>query len=148
MQNRRNYYNSMTNIEKTLFNKDFFSIQEKRKEIIEAVLQPLLLLFDKLHLTKDELFLIIDEAVTNAMEHGNHWDSSKKIMVKTTIDSDSIKISIADEGRGFVHGNYMKRIPERNILSTRGRGLYIINQFCDISWNTAGNEILLIFKLK
>ena len=86
-----------------------------------------------------ELFLIIDEAITNAMEHGNNWDPLKHVQVTITHDTKCIKITIEDEGTGFDTNNYSKAGADNQ--SSRGRGIQIIKHFCEPEWNAAGNQI-------
>jgi serine/threonine-protein kinase RsbW len=88
----------------------------------------------------DELFLIIDEALTNAMEHGNNWDPQKHVDVKILKTDDYLSISIEDEGQGFNINQYSKKNSEPN-LNPRGRGIQIIKHYCKPKWNNAGNKI-------
>ncbi len=90
-------------------------------------------------ITKDELYLLLDEAITNAMEHGNSWDPEKNVHVKVTTSSRNMIISIEDQGRGFNARKFERSLNRRDTLSIRGRGIYIISQFGKITWNTAGN---------
>ena len=53
---------------------------------------------------KDDIFAIhltLEEAISNAIKHGNKMDPDKKVTVNYSIDSDKIEISITDEGDGF-----------------------------------------------
>ncbi|MBN2041719.1 MAG: ATP-binding protein [Spirochaetes bacterium] len=87
----------------------------------------------------DEVYLIIDEALTNAMEHGNHWDPLKKVKILVTHNDDYLLITIEDEGRGFNTENYEHT--KGSSLNDRGRGIHIIKHFCKPYWNSAGNQI-------
>ena len=87
----------------------------------------------------NELFLIIDEALTNAMEHGNHWDPLKHVNVMITHKNDYLIITIEDEGSGFDTENYNKT--DTKNLNLRGRGIQIIKHFCNPVWNSTGNQI-------
>ncbi len=131
-----------------LVNEKFSSNQAHRKEPINSVAKLLEPHLAKLYITKDELFLILDEAITNAMEHGNLWDATKFVTINAYTNSNHLYIQITDEGSGFSSEYFTKNMSDRNILSTRGRGLYIIKQFCDLSWNKQGNQITLTFNLK
>ncbi len=82
------------------------------------------------------------------MEHGNRWDPHKTIDVSVTAGPKDLFISITDQGKGFNTKEIEASIKNRDILSNRGRGIYIINQFCDISWNKKGNQINLQIKRK
>src|SRR4030043_1040924 len=119
------------------------SDKKKRKDIIDSLCRKIATSSVDMAITTEELYLLLDEAVTNAMEHGNAWDPRKTVDVTVTADPRIMRISIADQGKGFDTREIKASLKSRDILSTRGRGLYIINQFCEISWNKKGNQILL-----
>ena len=131
-----------------IINQDFFSNNENRKEIIDTISSDLLKTGKKFALSDEELYLTIDEAVTNAMEHGNKWDPKKKIHVDAYFESNDLHIIITDEGDGFDTNDIELNLKKRNILSPRGRGIYIMNQFCKMSWNQKGNQVDLKVKLR
>ncbi len=88
-----------------------------------------------------DLNLILDEAIINAMEHGNNWDPEKNISIKMILTQTGIQIEIEDEGAGF---DYFHKIALEEIkprLSERGRGLLLMKKFCDIEWKNCGNII-------
>lgn len=114
-----------------------------RKDIIDTICAKIAASEMNISIAPEELYLSLDEAITNAMEHGNRWNSGKRIHVTVTANSGEIVIAIADEGKGFDTRDIAASLKNRNLLSTRGRGIYIINQFCDINWNEKGNQINL-----
>jgi serine/threonine-protein kinase RsbW len=122
------------------------SDKKKRKSIVDSLCKQIATSSTDMAITAEELYLSLDEAITNAMEHGNTWDPRKTVDVTVTTDRKNMSISIADQGKGFDTKDIKASLKSRDILSTRGRGLYIINQFCDISWNKKGNEIILHIK--
>jgi anti-sigma regulatory factor (Ser/Thr protein kinase) len=137
----------MVQPEKTyIVNESYPSDQNKRKEIIDSLCREIARSGIRMSISLEELYLSLDEAITNAMEHGNKWDPRKKIDIAVTVDSKNIKISITDQGDGFNTSDIESHLQKRDILSTRGRGIYIINQFCKISWNKKGNQIDLSIK--
>lgn len=89
----------------------------------------------------DSLFavrLAVDEALTNAMKHGNGEDPSKKIHLQYSLNPqrDQIAITIRDEGKGFN--------PTAD-SSGEGFGLTLIYQFMDeVRYNRKGNEVKMI----
>jgi serine/threonine-protein kinase RsbW len=92
-------------------------------------------------ITENELVLVVDEAVTNAMEHGNKWDSQKKVHLAIWVEEDNIHISIEDEGDGFDFSNHESEFTKGNKLSHRGRGISLIKKFCNPSWEKSGRLI-------
>lgn len=131
-----------------ILNESFPSDQNKRKEIIDSLCQKIVESPIQMDITPEELYLSLDEAITNAMEHGNKWDSRKMITVAVVADTKEIHILITDQGQGFNTSEIEGLLKNRDILSTRGRGIYIINQFCDITWNEKGNQIDLHIKCR
>jgi anti-sigma regulatory factor (Ser/Thr protein kinase) len=137
----------MVQPEKTyILNESFPSDQNKRKDIIDSLCREIARCGVCMSITLEELYLSLDEAITNAMEHGNKWDPCKNIDIAVTVDTQNIQISISDQGDGFDTTDISAHLRNRDILSTRGRGIYIINQFCNITWNKKGNRIDLIIK--
>jgi anti-sigma regulatory factor (Ser/Thr protein kinase) len=93
---------------------------------------------------RQELHLVIDEAVTNAMEHGNGWDPGKKVAVVVSHTAGRLRIAIGDEGGGFRPDACM---PAAGVLKDRGRGLPLMRHFCETFWNGKGNVVILYFAL-
>jgi serine/threonine-protein kinase RsbW len=127
----------------SLFHDVFWTGREGQKEIIERLLRKIADSGIGLAIQAEELYLILDEAVTNAMEHGNKWDPGKKIVITMTAESDYMVVGITDEGRGFNTSKIRADLKRPDLLKKRGRGIYIINQFCALSWNKRGNQIKL-----
>lgn len=123
----------------TILDSSYPTIREARKDIIDDIIDAINTRDIHLKIDNMELYLIIDEALTNAMEHGNLWKPDKEIKISVSINSKFLKVSIQDEGTGFLRGS------EKNIdaphLLPRGRGIYIIKQFCKPEWNKKGNRI-------
>ena len=118
-----------------------------RNKIIEDIIDRIKNNNVNLGLTRDELYLVIDEAITNAMEHGNNWDSNKKVKVKVNRNERYVEVLIEDEGMGFNSDREGKSISAIKNLKPRGRGIYIIKQFCEPFWNDKGNMIGLRFPI-
>jgi len=132
-----------------MLEKSVYSTQSDRLELIEYIIN----FFDRnfLYVTIDryEFYLILDEAVSNAMEHGNKWNKSKKIQVRIyRKDNSKIGILIKDEGDGF-DTSLVSTTPNGSpITPLRGRGIFIMKTFCEVAWNESGNEVNLILKMK
>lgn len=91
-----------------------------------------------------ELFtLTIDEALTNAMEHGNGWNGRKCVFIRITVEGGALVVDIRDEGGGFAPGETGRG----GALSPRGYGLRLIRAFCAPEWEGCGNRVRLRFML-
>jgi len=134
-------------IEKTLFKGTFRSSRKNHKEILEAILEGVADSGRDPEQGGKSLYLAVDEALTNAMEHGNHWNADKRVHIRLDEGDDYLKISIEDEGDGFDPAFHVTNgTPGKT--SKRGRGLRIIEQFCTPRWNSKGNAIDMIFKAR
>lgn len=127
-----------------LFKSTFPSERNVRQQVLDAISSALMSYKLSTVITGDEIILAVDEAITNAMEHGNKWDPQKKIHVEIIENSISINIKITDEGDGFK----IPRETRKDPLSPRGYGLHLINQFCKATWNEKGNSVNLKFFFK
>ena len=118
---------------------EYKSTPNKRLPIINSIINSITTNKISVALKSNELFLILDEAITNAMEHGNKWNSNKKITVKVLSDNEYLYVDIGDQGNGFNSFS-----PEKKEKSTPGgRGIKIIKYFSDPIWNEKGNRITL-----
>lgn len=86
--------------------------------------------------------LSIDEALKNAIVHGNKADPRKKVVLSYYINEDKLEIMVRDEGIGFDHKSYR---PVDEVDAEAGRGLMLIRNFMDeVNFNDSGNEIIMI----
>ena len=86
--------------------------------------------------------LSIDEALKNAIVHGNKSDPRKKVALSYYINAEKLEIIVRDEGIGFDHKNY-KSLAQ--VDAQARRGLLLIGNFMDeIIFNDPGNEIKMI----
>lgn len=96
-----------------------------------------------------DIRLCLEEALINAIEHGNKNNKNLPIKITYSISDNKFKISVEDSGNGF---NY-KRLPDPtitdNLSKTKGRGIYLIKYLMDeISFNKSGNKIQMVKYLK
>lgn len=75
--------------------------------------------------------LILSEAVTNAIVHGNNEDPDKSVHVKVDITDEHIAAEIKDEGGGFDPDEKKDPLKEENLLDVGGRGIFLIREFSD-----------------
>jgi len=131
-----------------LYQGKFPTTKELKAGIITIIKDKLSEIEGKICIDLLDLNLILDEAIVNAMEHGNKWDPSKNILIKISLIEKGIQIEIEDEGPGF---DYFHKFTEEEIkpnLNERGRGLFLIQQFCDIEWTNCGNIIKIIIPIE
>ena len=75
--------------------------------------------------------LLVSEAVTNAMEHGNQFDAAKTVIVDLAAFADRIELRVEDEGAGFEEAAVADPLAEGQLLEDRGRGLFLMQEFAD-----------------
>ncbi|MBI4800764.1 MAG: response regulator [Desulfarculus sp.] len=93
----------------------------------------------------NNLKLALVEALTNAMEHGNRWDENRLVRLESDLTSDCLKVTIEDEGVGFDACSLADPTCGEQLLSERGRGVFLMRAIMDeVSFNPAGNCLTLV----
>jgi serine/threonine-protein kinase RsbW len=89
-----------------------------------------------------ELLIALDEAIVNAIKHGNKCDPRKAVHVIAEFESGSARFTVADEGPGFARENVPDPTDSCRLLEPSGRGLLLINHIMDeVCYNQAGNRL-------
>ena len=91
------------------------------------------------------------EMLNNALEHGNNMDADKEIIIEVFINSEQIKIVIADQGSGFDWQAELEQKfeigfdIEQQFIQDRGRGMLLANSCYDeFYYNDQGNAVTLV----
>lgn len=88
--------------------------------------------------------LACDEAVTNAMLHGNQSDPDKKVNVQVYISHSRFKIRVVDQGAGFDFRKVENPTEGDNLLRPSGRGIYLMKSIMDtVSFKDEGRVVEL-----
>lgn len=86
-----------------------------------------------------------EEALRNAMVHGNKNDPAKKVTVETEVRDDRVTISVEDEGEGFDPGTVANPTLDENLLKEGGRGVYLITHLMDeVSYENGGRKVVMV----
>lgn len=89
-----------------------------------------------------EIKLCVEEAMRNAMVHGNGSDARKMVGVSYTIGPKNISIEITDEGKGYDHEKLPDPTRDENITRNSGRGVFLIKRLMDkVEFVGSGNTI-------
>jgi serine/threonine-protein kinase RsbW len=106
---------------------------------------------DKYQVSEDtfaNMMTCLNEALINAIKHGNKMDPEKKVIVNADVEPKRIVWTITDEGPGFDYNNLPDPTAAENIENLTGRGVFIIKHLADqCIFNAAGNEVELHFKI-
>ncbi|WP_295295767.1 ATP-binding protein [uncultured Brachyspira sp.] len=76
----------------------------------------------------DAMQIAFEEALTNAIVHGNNNDYNKNVNISFSIKQNMLEITIEDEGMGF---NYKSIKTNDDIYSKNGRGILLISLYTD-----------------
>ncbi len=93
----------------------------------------------------------VREGVINAFHYGNQERPDKKIYLAVDLTAEKMIIHVLDEGSGFVLSDIPDPLAEENLLSTSGRGIFLMRAFMDefdvIHGRTGGAEIVMSKRL-
>ena len=129
------------------FTKIFKSDPELLPEIEDYILDTIKHLNLKSELSNN-IELAIAEAAANSILHGNKNDPTKNVTIKVNLNSSSIIISFADEGKGFRPNEVPDPTKPENLLKGSGRGVHIMKTLVDgleYIFSKKGTELILTF---
>jgi serine/threonine-protein kinase RsbW len=88
--------------------------------------------------------LALEEALVNAIKHGNQLDRTKKVHIQCAIKPDRFEIGIVDEGPGFDPEDVPDPLCEENLERPCGRGLFLIRHYMtDVTYHPPGNRLTM-----
>jgi serine/threonine-protein kinase RsbW len=86
--------------------------------------------------------LALEEALVNAIKHGNQMDRGKKVRIAYRVERDRFDILIADEGPGFDPGDVPDPTCAENLERPCGRGLMLMRHYMNsVHYNESGNSV-------
>src|SRR5262244_1522794 len=93
----------------------------------------------------------VREGVINAFHYGNQEKPEKKIHLAVDITPERMIIHVLDEGKGFDLSKVPDPLAQENLLSTSGRGIFLMRAFMDefnvVPGRTGGAEIVMSKRL-
>ncbi len=88
--------------------------------------------------------LSVDEAVTNAIKHGNQLSPHKTVRIDFQLNHRGVRIEIEDQGSGFRPENVPDPTADENLERSSGRGLMLMREFMTrIEYSEKGNLVVL-----
>ncbi|MDP6545591.1 MAG: ATP-binding protein [Phycisphaerae bacterium] len=89
--------------------------------------------------------LAIEEALNNAIRHGNAMDPGKTAELVYEVTDEQVDIRISDEGPGFDFQDVPDPTLDENLDKPTGRGLMLIRAYMDtVEFNEKGNELHMV----
>jgi serine/threonine-protein kinase RsbW len=111
------------------------------------ILDELLNRFESENWTPRDLFgirLALEEAIVNAIKHGNRLDPTKRVHVICKSSASKIWIKISDEGPGFNPANVPDCTDPERLAVPTGRGIMLMrNYMTRVEYNVTGNVVVM-----
>jgi serine/threonine-protein kinase RsbW len=97
------------------------------------------------HFEDREIFsikLALEEALINAIKHGNQMDRSKKVHIQYCVNPERFDIRISDEGKGFTLDDVPDPMAPENLERPCGRGLLLMRHYMtEVTFHAPGNHL-------
>ncbi len=96
---------------------------------------------------KKDLFgvrLALEEALVNAIKHGNRGDPAKEARLRYHVNAEFLVLEVEDDGAGFDPAGVPDPLAPENLERPSGRGLFLIRKY--MTWmqhNDCGNCIAM-----
>ncbi len=116
-------------------------------EAARRVLNELLTQLKKDDWARHDIFgvhLAMEEALVNAIMHGNRLDDSKHVAIRCCLSPHTVHIEISDEGEGFDPDALPDPTDPQRLHIPRGRGVMLMREFMSsVEFNAAGNKVVM-----
>ncbi len=102
---------------------------------------------EKHHFGEADLFalkLALEEALVNAVKHGNKLDPAKEVRVHYRVCDQRVDITVEDQGEGFNPAEVPNPTDDENIDRCSGRGILLMRAYMSsVVFNPQGNKVTL-----
>ncbi|HEY7426432.1 MAG TPA: ATP-binding protein [Gemmataceae bacterium] len=99
------------------------------------------------HINEHDVFsikLALEEALVNAIKHGNQMDRAKKVRIAYQLHADRFEVLISDDGAGFDPGDVPDPTAFENLERPCGRGLMLMRHYMTaVAFNERGNCVTM-----
>ena len=93
--------------------------------------------------------LALEEALTNAMRHGNALDPARKVTVRIEASPQEVILNVRDEGAGFDFQNLPDPTGSDHAGKPSGRGVFMMRKFMDeIVFYDGGSGVVMKKKFR
>ena len=87
----------------------------------------------------------LEEALVNAIKHGNKFDPSKKVIIEAKVTPERAEIMIEDQGPGFDRGGVPDPTAEENLCKCSGRGILLMETYMNsVKWTKNGRRVKMV----
>ena len=88
--------------------------------------------------------LALEEAIVNAMKHGNELERNKSVIIGYTVTPDLLCVQVTDQGEGFDPADVPDPTLEENLEKPSGRGLMLIDHYMDdVTYSKKANQVIM-----
>lgn len=89
--------------------------------------------------------LALDEALSNAIIHGNASNPDKFVQIEYAVTDERITICVTDQGKGFHPEEIPDPTLDENLERPHGRGVMLMRAYMtSVTFNERGNSVTLI----
>lgn len=90
------------------------------------------------------IHLAVEEAIVNAIKHGNQDDPAKLVHVVIQLSKERMWIQVTDQGSGFNPEEVPDPTDDDNLELPSGRGLMLMRSFmAAVEYNEIGNSVVM-----
>ncbi len=79
----------------------------------------------------DNVVLSVDEALANAIKHGNRYNPEIYVRLEFDAQPDGLTIRITDQGSGFSLDEVQDPLKDENLLKKGGRGVFLMHSLIE-----------------
>ncbi len=123
-------------------------LEPSQLETVSKLLEPVIEALIAAGASERERFgirLSLDEALTNAIKHGNGLDPQKSVRFEWRIAGGCFEAKVGDDGPGFEPAALPDPTQEENLTKASGRGVMLMQHYMDqVTFADSGREIHLI----
>ena len=86
--------------------------------------------------------LALEEALCNAVKHGNQGDPGKSVTVRYAVTAEKAVVLVRDEGEGFEPDSVPDPTTDDRLAMPNGRGIMLIAAYMDeVAYRDNGREV-------
>lgn len=112
-----------------------------------AVQERIIALMEKHEYSMRDVFamrLSLEEAITNAIKHGNGGDPAKSVTVVADVADDKLRVVVQDEGEGFEPEDVPDPTSLEFIERPSGRGLMLMRAYLNfVEYSERGTKLTM-----
>jgi serine/threonine-protein kinase RsbW len=125
-------------------------VLRNRRDEIDAAQRRLVAEVEGRHYDRASCFAIrlaVEEALSNALRHGNRNEPDRTIRLEYRVDQQSVIVDIQDEGAGFDPATVPDPTRDENLEMPSGRGLVLMRAYMTrVTFIPPGNRVRLEYE--